>query len=392
MGKSTKSCPLVATTLYGLEDVLADELESLGASNVKTMIRSVSFEGDRRLMYKTNLWCRTAIRILRPIKTFNVSGDNELYRRVKGVKWSDFLDTDGTLAVDAVITDSVFDNSHYVAQRVKDAVVDRFRAETGRRPSVDLANPDLRINLYLKENSAVLSLDSSGKSLHRRGYRMEKGEAPLNEVLAAGILALSEWDMKMPLIDPMCGSGTFVIEAAMMARNIAPGFARREFGFMRWKDYDPAVFRSLRIEAEHSIKPGLPFEIVGSDSDRVCIRQAKANAARAKVNEDIKFEIQTFEKQNPPPAPGILITNPPYGERMKTADINAFYRMIGDTLKKKYDGYRAFILAGNLPVIKQVGLRTSRRIALFNGPLESRLVKYEIYRGSHKKKTARPSE
>jgi len=388
MKKDDPVFPLVATTLFGLEDILADELKSLGAKSIRVMNRSVSFNGGRNMIYRANLWCRTAIRILRTIKTFRVSSDTGFYKNILDIDWSKFLSPDGTLAVDAVINNSVFDNSHYVAQRVKDAVVDRFRKETGRRPSVDLANPGLRINLYLKEDRAVLSLDSSGESLHRRGYRRETGEAPINEVLAAGILALTEWDMKSSLIDPMCGSGTFVIEAAMMARNIAPGLNRNSFGFMNWKDYDSTIFQKLYREAKVAILQDITAEIVGSDISRTGLTQARANARRAGVESCIKFEQETIENQNPPPPPGIMVANPPYGERMKRDDIIDLYSLIGDALKKKYNGFNAFVFTGNLEAAKNIGLRTSRRIKLYNGPLESRLLKFEMYQGTKKNKPA----
>jgi len=287
------------------------------------------------------------------------------------------------------VIDSGFDNSMFVSQRAKDAIVDQFRARTGRRPSVDTADPDLRLNLHIHGPKATLSLDASGEPLGRRGYRTEGGKAPLGEVLAAGIVRLTEWDMASPLIDPMCGSGTIIIEAAMMARNLAPGL-RRRFGFMRWKGYDAALFKRLHQEAIAVGRPKAPCEIIGSDIDRKALAEAKGNAERAGVAADIQFEQKSFENQMAPQPPGVMATNPPYGERMGMADINAFYAGLGDALKRNYQGYAVFILTGNPDAAKHIGLRTSRRIKLFNGPIECRLLRFELYQGSRKQKYTSP--
>ena len=389
--KRQNSClfSMLAKTLRGAEDVVADELRTLGAATVQPTNCAVKFTGDKRLLYKANLCSRTAMRILVPLRIFKAKDKDELYQRVSTVNWSRYMDTDGTLAVDAFISDSAFDNSIFVAQRVKDAIVDQFRRHTGKRPSVDLNDPDLRLNIYIQGSLAVLSLDSSGEPLYRRGYRTEAGEAPINEVLAATLITLTGWDGKITFLDPMCGSGTFLIEAAMMARRIAPGRARR-FGFMRWKDYDTALFESVLAEAEGVILPEAPGVIIGSDIDPERIREVRANARRANVLNDIRLECKSFEEKLPPPPPGILIMNPPYDKRLGLEDVGSFYRMIGDTLKSKYEGYNAFIFTSNAQAAKSVGLQTSRRITLFNGPLECRLLKYEIYRGSHKAKYQNP--
>jgi len=377
---------MVAKTLFGLEDLLATELRELGAGDIRVMNRSVEFAGDRRVLYAANLHCRTAIRILRPIRTFRCVDGDQLYRQVRRIDWMGQLDSSMTMAVDAVVSHSGIDNSMFAAQRVKDAVVDQLRERTRRRPSVDVVHPDLRINLHLHENNATLALDTSGDSLHRRGYRTQGGKAPINEVLAAGIIKLSGWDMESPLIDGMCGSGTFVIEAALMARRIAPGLLRSRFGFQRMKDFDKSLFAEVVAEARGLVRSELPGRIVGSDRDMTVLKEARANADRAGVARDIVFEQRDFAAQNPPPGSGVLIMNPPYGERLSVADIGALYRMIGDTLKSKYDGYTAFIFTGSSAAAKSVGLRTSRRITLYNGPLESRLLRYEMYQGSRKQK------
>jgi len=285
-----------------------------------------------------------------------------------------------------VAIDSAFDNSLFVAQRVKDAIVDQFRGRFGKRPSVDADNPDLRVNIHIHGDKATLSLDSSGQSLTRRGYRIGGGKAPLSEVLAAGIIKLTGWDKTAPLIDPMCGSGTIVIEAAMLAKNMAPGLLRKEYGFMRWKDYDAALWQSLTKKAKSAVVPEPAGEIVGSDIDSAVLREAEANAVRAGVKKQIRLERKSFAEQNPPQGPGFLVTNPPYGERIAVKEIDALYKMRGDNLKQKYNGYKAFIFTGNMGAIKAIGLKTSRRIKLFNGPIECRLLGFDIYQGSRKKK------
>jgi putative N6-adenine-specific DNA methylase len=381
---------LTAKTLSGLEETLAGELTALGAADAWPGNRAVEFSGDKELLYKVNLWCRTATRVLLPIASFPASDSDQLYQGVAEIDWAKHLDPEMTLAVDAIAIESAFDNSLFVAQRVKDAIVDQFRKRSGKRPSVDADNPGLRINIHIHGDKATLSLDSSGGPLTRRGYRIEGGKAPLSEVLAAGIVRLTEWDMASPLIDPMCGSGTIVIEAAMAARNIAPGILRKQFGFMRWKDYDEAVYRQLVREARQAVKADLPIEIVGSDIDRHAIDEAKANARRAGVEGNIRFEVKPFDRQTPPPSPGTVVMNPPYGERIAVKDIEAFYESLGDILKQKYQGYTSFILSGNPEAAGHIGLRTSRRVKLFNGPLECRLLRFELYKGSRKSKYQSP--
>jgi len=384
---------LVAKTLSGLEEVLAAELRDLGATEVKPLSRAVEFFGDKRLLYRANLWCRTATRILKPIATFHAADGEELYKRVDRINWLRYLTVESTLAIDAVVSQSGLDNSLFVAQRTKDAIVDQFRKKLDKRPSVDLTNPDLRLNIYIHRDLATLSLDSSGEPLQRRGYRTDAGKAPLNEVLAAGILALTDWDLSSPLVDPMCGSGTFVIEAALKARRLAPGLIRRQFAFMNWKDYAPSMFEKVCDEAREIALPNLPFEILGSDREARQVEDARANAQRAGVFDDIRFENASFEDQTPPPAPGTLIVNPPYGERLKVGDIASLYSSLGDTFKKKYDGYDAFIFTGNHEAAKKIGLRASRRFPLYNGAIECRLLKFEMYRGSRKaRKQEEPGE
>jgi putative N6-adenine-specific DNA methylase len=374
--------PLVAKTLSGLEQVLAAELTALGAGDVRPMSRMVMFRGDLRLLYKANLCCRTAIRVLRRLRKFNCEGEQHLYDEIKAVDWSQYLDPDGTLAIDPVVTNSTFTHSLYVAQKAKDAIVDQFRERTGRRPSVDLEKPDLRLNLHMNQNITTLYLDSSGDSLHKRGYRTVQNIAPINEVLAAGILQLAGWNRASSFMDGMCGSGTFLIEAALLARRIPPGAFRKAFGFEKWKDYDRALYQEVfrEVEAQEDRAP-LPFPIVGSDLDPATVEIARQNARNAGVEGDIRFECADFAAQPPPPAPGLLVMNPPYGERIEVPRIEAMYRMIGDRLKSKYNGWRAVLFSANLDALRHVGLRPAREIPMWNGRMESRLVEYWIGQG-----------
>jgi putative N6-adenine-specific DNA methylase len=380
-----KSMTMIAKTLSGLEEPLAAELTDLGASDAKPMNRSVSFKGSQLLLYKANLCSRLAMRVLVSLKRFHIAKNDDLYRTVKDIDWRAYLDPDDTLAVDSFIFNSIFNHSRYASQLVKDAIADQFRDRYGRRPSVDFDSPRVRINLYISGREAILALDSSGEPLSRRGYRLEGGEAPLSEVLTAGIIALTGWDAETPFIDGMCGSGTFVIEAAMKARRIAPGLLRKTFGFMKWKDYDAALLEKLKREAKARILPKLPFEIVGSDIDPERLAESRANARRAGVDKDIRFDCIPFKDQSPPSPPGVLVINPPYDKRMPVEDVASLYSMIGDTLKQKYKGYAAFIFTGSSEGVKNVGLRTLKRIILFNGPLECRLLRYEMYEGTRKK-------
>jgi len=376
--------PLHAKTLSGLEHVLAAELTDLGADDVQPGHRLVTFAGDQRLMVRANLACRTAIRILKPIASFPARDERALYDGVRQIDWSQFLDADSSLAIDPVVWSSFCTHSLFVAQLAKDAIVDQFREATGRRPSVDRDRPDLRINIHLVENAATVYLDSSGDSLHLRGYRKQAGEAPIGEVLAAGILRLIGWDRQSTLLDPMCGSGTFCIEAALWARNIAPGVIRRRYGFQTWKDYDKALHAAVLAELRQREIPSLPFPIVGSDIDAAVLALARENARRAGVAADIGFDVANVECCQPPTPTGTVIMNPPYDERLKVDQIASFYARLGDTFKQRLAGYTAWVLSGNLDAAKQIGLRPSRKIRLFNGPLECRLLRFDIYAGTRR--------
>ncbi len=392
MTASPKKHTFLAKTLYGLEEILAAELKAIGADGIEIMNRSVAFNGDREMLYKANLHLRTATRVLMPIKEFPVPDEQKLYQQVAAINWPRYFTVKETIAVDALVSHSSLTNSLYAAQKTKDAICDRFRAEQGKRPSVDLDTPDIRINLHIHENKATISLDASGESLGHRGYRLESGTAPLSEVLAAGIVYLTGWDGTINLIDPMCGSGTIVIEAALIARNIAPGINRKDFAFLNWRGADRKLFDRLVIEAKETIWPMPDIRIVGSDSDPKQISRAVKNARAAGVEKDILFSVKDFRDAIPPDPPGMVITNPPYGERQKISETARFYALIGDRLKAAYDGYIANVFTGNLKAAKQIGLRTSRRTKLYNSPLECRLLRYELYSGSRKERYRDNSE
>ena len=373
----------IAKTISGLEEVLAEELVLLGAVEIKTLKRAVGFRGDLALLYTANLWCRTALRILKPLFAFQVNSNEELYKQVLAFNWEDIFSVDQTFAIDSVINDSVFTHSHFVSQKVKDAVADHFRNVCGSRPTVNTENPDIRINVRIYKTDCNISLDSSGESLHKRGYRDAGGIAPMSEVLAAGLIKLSGWDATGNFIDPMCGSGTLLIEAALMAKNIAPGSFRKSFCFMKWKDFNPGLWENLLRKAREG-QTSLNCKICGSDNSDFSINIAKENIRNARLQKDISIELAEFENHAPPTGGGTMIMNPPYGERLQEEDIVAFYKSIGDGLKKNYSGYDAWIISSDLNALKFIGLRPSRKIPVFNGPLECRFYKFSIYSGSKK--------
>jgi len=376
---------MIATTQFGLEEVLADELRALGAKEVQLSTRAVEFKGDRRLLYKVNIWCRTAIRVLVPFASFYVRDEEELYRQVSRIPWQKYLANNQTFAINAVVSNSTFQHSLFLAQLTKDAIVDQFRRKTGDRPSIDVARPDIRLNLHMFENKVTLALDASGDSLHRRGYRLQTNVAPLNEVLAAGIIALTGWDKKSPFIDPMCGSGTLLIEAALLAYNIAPGLYRQQgFGFMYWQDFDQQLYDEVLEEARSQRLPEAGIDIIGSDIDREYIEAARNNITEAQLEDEIRVRVRDIKEATGTGEPGVVVLNPPYGERLGNDDLNQLYKIIGDTLKSNFSGYDAYVFTGNQEASKNIGLRTSRRIPLYNGPIECRLLKYELYRGSKK--------
>ena len=361
-----------------MEEILQGELDLLGAANTQILKRAVSFEGDKSLLYRVNYCCRTALRILKPVLVFPITKQEDLYNNIKQIPWEEYICNNNSLAVDAVNATSVFTNSQYVALKTKDAVVDRFREKTGSRPSVDLDNPDLRINIHLYKETCTVSLDSSGSSLHKRGYRHVTGPAPLNEVLAAGLIQLSGWDKTVPLYDPMCGSGTILIEANMFARNIPSGYFRPVFGFEKWTDFDPELWNKIREEENAKIR-NTDVGIYGSDISSRALGTATENVGFTKFKDQIHLEVAAFENTGPKGAAGMIICNPPYDERLQIDDIISFYKSIGDVLKKKYTGFEAWIISSDLKALKFIGLHPSKKITVFNGPLECRFVRFSLY-------------
>ena len=376
--KEIQKTIFTAKTISGLEDVLKSELDALGAENTKILKRAVSFEGDTVLLYRANYYCSTVLRILKPIAGFKLLKQEDLYSNLKEIPWEDYLENTNTLAVDAVNSTSVFTNTQYIALKTKDAIVDRFRERTGSRPSISLDNPDLRINIHIYKEECTVSLDSSGESLHKRGYRKVTGPAPLNEVLAAGLIRLTGWDKTIPFYDPMCGSATLLIEAAMFARHFPAGYFRPKFGFERWKDFDPELWNAIK-EEENSKIIDLPVQITGSDIAAKAISTARENLRFVKFEHQIRLKVAAFDETIPPGPSGLIICNPPYDERIQLDNIIAFYQRIGDVLKKKYTGYEAWVISSDIEALKFIGLHPSKKITVFNGPLECRFVRFKLY-------------
>lgn len=376
---------MIAKTFFGLEKVLAEELELIGATEIQEVNRAVVFYGDKKTMYKANYLCNTAIRILKPIHEFQVRNEEELYNNIRKMQWWKLMDLEQTFAIDAVLNYSSITHSKYAGLKVKDAIADCFRDKMARRPSVDLADPDLRVNIHIFREKCTVSLDSSSISLHKRGYRITADKAPLNEVLAAGLIKLTGWKGDSDFIDPMCGSGTLLIEAALQAMGIPSGYYRKNFGFMHWKDFDKELWENIKTEAL-DLQKDFEHRIIGSDRSFKAISIAKENIKFARLHKDIDIRQISFDKFQPKGDNGILVFNPPYGERMETNDIVGLYKMMGDTLKSSFEGFDAWILSGNLDALKFVGLRPSRKIQVYNGAIECRFAKFEIYRGSKKQK------
>jgi len=382
---------MVAKTLFGFEPILAKELRKLGAMDIKEGVRNVRFKGDIGFMYKANLCLRTAIKILKPFKSFRISSEEDLYNEIKKIAWEDFMDVNDTLAIDATVHSEQFTHSKYIAQKTKDAVVDRFREKFGSRPDVDLDFPTLRINVHIEKNFCNVSLDSSGQSLHKRGYKTATNIAPINEVLAAGMLLFSGWDGQCDFMDPMCGSGTILIEAAMIACNIPPNLNRKEFAFEKWKDWDVDLFEKVEESILKKVRD-FHFTITGYDKAPSAVSKAIDNVENANLSEFIQVKQQNFfETEKTSERHLHMVFNPPYGERLDI-DMPVFYKEIGDTLKQSYPGTEAWFITSNLEAIKHVGLRPSRKIKLYNGSLESKLLKYEIYEGTKRTHKLRDQE
>lgn len=370
---------LIAKTFQGLETVLATELTTLGANNIQIGRRMVSFTGDKEMMYRANFQLRTAIRILKPICHFKAKTADEVYDAVKKIDWTQYLSNDTTFAVDSVVFSNEFRHSKFVAYKVKDAIVDQFREKTGNRPNIRIMNPDLQLHIHVAEYDCTLALDSSGESLHRRGYRQEAVEAPLNEVLAAGIILQTGWHGECDLIDPMCGSGTFAVEAALIARGIAPGVFRKEYAFEKWPDFDKELFE--RIYEDDSMERPFEHHIYGYDNNRQAVEIATRNVRAAGLSKEVTIELRDFKDFTQPAEKSIIITNPPYGERISAPDLLGLYKMIGERFKHQFVGGEAWVLSYREECFEAIGLKPSLRTPLFNGSLECELRKYQIFDG-----------
>jgi len=375
---------LVAKTLASLEGVLEEELKQLGAEDTLQLKRAVSFTGNMEVLYRTNLWCRTAMNILMEIHSFRFDSNESFYSHIRGIDWAQWMSYDSKLWIHATIHESIFNHSQFVAQLAKDAIVDLFREKTGDRPSVDRFDADIVINLYINRDECTVSIDSSGEPLFKRGYRQVGHPATLNEVLGAGLILLSGWDKKQDLFDPMCGSGTIPIEAAMFAANIAPGLIRNQFGFQKWPGFNKSLWNNLLSDAR--TKKIVPkARIFGADISGKSLDIARSSAKQAGLGFYISFSKADFFTSRPPVPESLIVTNPPYGQRLKSEDdMEAFFGQIGSTLKHKYPGHKIWIITPSPELINAIGLRHSAKIPVYNGPIECRFLKYELYEGSKK--------
>ena len=373
---------LIAKTFQGLEEILAQELTDLGANNIQIGRRMVSFTGDKAMMYKANFCLRTAVRVLKPILHFKATDADEVYNVIKSVDWSEYLDANSTFSVDAVVYSDVFRHSKFVAYRVKDAIADYFNEREGRRPSVRLNNPDLVFHIHIAHEECTLAFDSSGESLHRRGYRVETGAAPINEVLAAGMILLTGWRGECDFIDPMCGSGTLPIEAALIAKNIAPGVFRQNFAFEKWKDFDAELFRS--IYDDDSGEREFNHKIYGYDADGRMVACARRNVKSAMMGDVISIECRDIKDFQEPAERAVMVVNPPYGERLVSENLLGVYESLGERLKHAFQGNEAWVISSSYDCFDQIGLKASARIALYNGDLNCEFRKYELFTGKYK--------
>ena len=372
---------LIAKTFQGLEEVLANELVELGANNVQIGRRMVSFTGNKEMMYRANFCLRTAIRILKPIAHFKASTADEVYEKVKAMNWDEYMDWGTTFSVDSVVYSDVFRHSKFVAYRVKDAIADYFNEKCGKRPSVRLNNPDLVFHIHIAQEECTLAFDSSGESLHRRGYRVDTGAAPINEVLAAGMILLTGWRGESDFIDPMCGSGTIPIEAALIARNIAPGIFRKEFAFEKWRDFDSELFSS--IYEDDSKEKEFFHKIYGYDVDGRMVGCAKRNVKSAMMTDYVEIECRDIKDFQPHENRAIMVVNPPYGERLVSENLLATYKALGERLKHAFQGNEAWVISSNYDCFDQIGLKASARIALYNGDLDCEFRKFELFQGKY---------
>lgn len=374
---------MIAKTLTGLEGVLEKELTALGAQQVKALRRAVEFYGDKEVMYRANLWSRLSVSILKPVFEFDFTTQDDFYNRLREFAWDELFEVNKTMAITAVSNSNIFNNTQFVAQRAKDAIADYFREKTGQRPSVDLNDPHIRFNIFINQEHCVVSFDSSGIPLFKRGYRKGQGDAPISEVLAAGLIALSGWDKKQAFYDPMCGSATFSIEAAMLAYDMAPANFRNSFAFQHTLDYEPDLWNRLKEEARSRVKSQGP-EIIASDINHKNMAVARQNIMEAGLLGRIRLEKRDFFTSNPRHRSGVVFLNPPYGIRIQTQEIDTFWSNLGSTLKHRFIGFQAWVISPDKNLTHKIALRTSVRYNVYNGQLDCQFAGYNLYDGSKK--------
>lgn len=368
-----------AKTFHGPEKILASELKKIGAQNIKILKRAVAFTGNIELMYRANYEIRTALNILQKITEFTADSSEELYEKTKQIKWDTYINLKETFSVDKTVYSNIHKHSQFAALKTKDAVVDFYTEKYKERPSVNIKNPDKKINLHIKGNKCTLSIDTSGEALFKRGYRREAGPAPLNEVLAAGIVMMTDYKNIDYFYDPMCGSGTILIEAARIFMNIPPQYNRKKFAFQKFSNYDYQLWNKVKREADKLINKEIELKIIGTDINEEIVRIAKKNISEAGLRNYIKIFAKDFINTKFENTKGLIVTNPPYDERIKSLDINKLYKETGNTLKKGYKNWSSYIFSGNMNAIKNIGLKPSQKQLLYNGKIECRLLKYDLY-------------
>jgi len=373
---------LVAKTLYGFEEVLKQEVEALGGIDVKLGNRVVTYKGDMKLLYESNLWLRTAISVLIPIKKFRFADDKDLYRKFSKINFSEYMGVNDTFAAKGAVNSRLFNHSGYPMLVLKDAIADHFRDKYGERPSVDLSKPKVLFDVHIDEHACTVSLNSSGAPLYHRGYRKKTGEAPLNEVVAAGLILLSKWDQKSNFLDVCCGAGTLPIEAALIANGIPPNIARKAYAFQNWRDFDRQLWKSIISSAPNQPKRDLDFKIIGSDTDGDVILMARDNIKALPLGKTISFEIKDYNDQEAPEGKGVLICNTPYGERLVLDELDALYQGLGNFFKHKMQGYDCWVLSSNFDALKRIELKPSQKLQVYNGSLSCDFRKFEIFEGS----------
>lgn len=381
----SENTTFIAKTFYGLENILAEEIRKIGGTDIQVLNRAVHYKGDKELLYKSNVFLRTALRILVPIKTFEAKSEDDIYWEARKIRWEDLFLTDHSFMVDSTVHSEHIKHSQFAGLRFKDAIVDRFRDRLNKRPSVNKNNPDYKINLHVSQTHCTISLDSSGESLHKRGYKTKNVKAPLNEVLAAGLIIASGWNQDSTFIDPMCGSGTLPIEATLLANDIPPGIFRPNFGFKKWREFDRPLFN--RITENINYMPHKNIPVLANDISEEAMEITRTNCENAELEEAIQFSVQDFKDlQTEHYQPGTVIINPPYDVKLKKENIRDFYKEIGDTLKQKFTNFDVWVFSSNLNALKHLGLHSDKKITLYNGPLECKFNKYSIYKGSLKTK------